>query len=206
MTTQHNRRYSSNGRSGGRLGPFLLGILFTVAAILGGGWAYLHFGHPPVAVADRAFPMEAEIVHAPLGARIEREIQQPPFGTSEDVFEAGAKIYATSCAECHGSPGHDAPYAKWMYPQAPQLWKKHARNAVVGVSDDEPGETYWKIRNGIRLTGMPSFQHLYTDAQMWDVALLLKNADQPLPDPVMHLLQGRAVPAVNSVVNPAQKP
>jgi thiosulfate dehydrogenase len=200
MTTQHNKRYSSYGRSGGRLGPFLLGILFTVAAILGGGWAYLHF------VADRAFPMEAEIVHAPLGARIEREIQQPPFGTSEDVFEAGAKIYATSCAECHGSPGHDAPYAKWMYPQAPQLWKKHARNAVVGVSDDEPGETYWKIRNGIRLTGMPSFQHLYTDAQMWDVALLLKNADQPLPDPVMHLLQGRAVPAVNSVVNPAQKP
>ena len=63
MTTQHNKRYSSNGRSGGRLGPFVLGILFTVVAILGCGWAYLRFGHPPVAVADKAFPMEAQIVH-----------------------------------------------------------------------------------------------------------------------------------------------
>ena len=90
-----------------------------------------------------------------------------------------------------------------MYPQAPQLWKKHAKGGVVGVSDDEPGETYWKIRNGIRLTGMPSYQHLYTDAQMWDVALLLKNADQPLPDPVLHLLQGGAG-TVNVSVNPGR--
>jgi mono/diheme cytochrome c family protein len=76
-----------------------------------------------------------------------------------------------------------------MYPSAPQLWKKHAKGKVVGVSDDEPGETFWKVKNGIRLTGMPAFQHLYTDAQMWDVSLLLKNAGQPLPDPVLKLLQ-----------------
>jgi mono/diheme cytochrome c family protein len=194
MTTQHNKRYSSYGRSGGRLGPFLLGILFALGGILLGGWIYLRFGQPPVAAADPAFPMEAQIVHVPLEARIEREMQKPPFGTSEDVFEAGAKIYAASCAECHGTPGHDAPYAKWMYPQAPQLWKKHAKGGVVGVSDDEPGETYWKVKNGIRLTGMPAYQHLYSDSQMWDVALLLKNADQPLPDPVMKLLKGEPPP------------
>jgi thiosulfate dehydrogenase len=157
--------------------------------LAGGGWGYLHFGHPPVAAADPAFPMEAQIVHVPLGARIKREIQQPPFGTSEDVFEAGAKIYVASCAGCHGTPGHDTPYARWMYPRAPQLWKKHARGSVVGVSDDEPGETFWKVKNGIRLTGMPAYQHLYTDAQMWDVSLLLRNADQQMPDPVVKLLQ-----------------
>jgi mono/diheme cytochrome c family protein len=195
MTTQHNKRYSSYGRSGGRLGPFLLGILFTLAGILVCGWLYLRFGHPPVATADRAFPMEKQIVEVPLQARIAREMQKPPFGTSEDVFEAGAKIYATSCAECHGTPGHDAPYAKWMYPQAPQLWKKHARGGVVGVSDDAAGETYWKIRNGIRLTGMPAYQHLYSESQMWDVALLLKNADQPMPDPVVSLLKGTGAQA-----------
>jgi hypothetical protein len=37
---------------------------------------------------------------------------------------------------------------------------------------------------------MPAYQHLYSDTQMWDVALLLKSADQPLPDPVMKLLKG----------------
>lgn len=189
MTTQHNSKYSSYGRSGGRLGPFVLGILFALLALAVGGWVYLKYGHPPVATADPAFPFEAQIVRVPLGARIDKELQKAPFGTSEDVFEAGAKIYATSCASCHGVPAHDSPYGKWMYPEAPQLFKKHTRGNVVGVSDDEAGETYWKIKNGIRLTGMPSYQHLYSEAQMWDVALLLKNADQPMPDPVTHLLQ-----------------
>ena len=194
MAIREARRYSSKApsgrRSGGRLVAFLLGILFAFAAVLGGGWVYLHYGHPPVATADPAFPMEAQIVHVPLGARIEREIKKPPFGTSEDGFEAGAKMYVASCASCHGTPGHDSAYGKWMYPSAPQLWRKHARVGVVGVSDDEPGETYWKVKNGIRLTGMPAYRHLYTETQMWEVSLLLKNADQALPDPVMRLLGG----------------
>ncbi len=191
MTTQHNSRYPSYGRSGKGFGSFLLGFLFALVVLGVGGWMYFRFGHPPVAAADPAFPFEAQIVHVPLEARIKREMQPPPFGTSEEVFESGAKIYAESCAGCHGTPGHDTPYARWMYPGAPQLWKKHAKGSVVGVSDDEPGETFWKVKNGIRLTGMPAYQHLYSDAQMWDVALLLKNADQPLPDPVMKLLSAR---------------
>ena len=68
------------------------------------------------------------------------------------------------------------------------MWKKHAKGNVVGVSDDEPGETYWKVANGIRLTGMPAYKHVMTDTQMWQVTLLLKNADQELPDPVMKIL------------------
>ena len=199
MTTQHNSRFSSNGRSGGRLGPFVVGFLFAMLVIFGCAWASFKFGNPPVAVADPAFPMEAQIVKVPLGARIARELEKPPFGSSEDAFESGAKIYVTSCASCHGTPGHDSPFARWMYPRAPQLFKKHGNSPVVGVSDDEAAETYWKIKNGIRLTGMPAYQHLYSADQMWDVALLLKNADQALPDPVVKLLQQEtAAPAVNS--------
>ena len=198
MATQRRSGYAGKGGSSGRLGPFLLGVVFTLLALFGGGWLYLRYGHPPVAVADPAFPMEAQIVHVPLGNRIAREIQQPPFGISEDVFEAGAKIYTASCAGCHGTPGHDSPYARWMYPGAPQLWKKHAHGGVVGVSDDEPGETFWKVKNGIRLTGMPAYQHIYTDAQMWQVSLLLKNADQPLPDPVRKLLSNEPVTGITA--------
>jgi thiosulfate dehydrogenase len=201
-----SERYG-NGRSGGGFGAFVFGILFCLVALGVGGWCYLKFGHPPVAAADPAFPFEKSIVEVPLGARIAQQLEQPPFGISEDVYEEGAKIYASSCASCHGTPGHDSPYAKWMYPAAPQLWKKHVRNNVVGVSDDEPGETYWKVKNGIRLTGMPAYQHLYSTAQMWDVALLLKNADQPLPDPVMKLLaSGSASAAAGGAGAPASAP
>ena len=192
MATRPVGRHSSRGGGGGRFVAFLLGIVFSAAALFGGGWLYLRYGRPPVAAADPSFPMEAQIVHVPLGARIDREMEKPPFGTSEDGFEAGAKMYVASCASCHGTPGHDSPYGKWMYPRAPQLWKKHAKGSVVGVSDDEPGETYWKVKNGIRLTGMPAYGHLYSEPQMWEVSLLLKNADQPLPGPVMRLLTSAA--------------
>jgi thiosulfate dehydrogenase len=176
----------SNGNGG--FGKLLLGFLLGVVAVACGLFLYLKFGPLPVAVADQPFPFEKQVVKLPLGARIDREPKTAPFGTSEDVFESGAHIYQAQCANCHGIPGHDVPYAKHMYPVAPQLWKKHTKENVVGVSDDEAGETYWKVANGIRLTGMPAFNHVLSDTQMWQVSLLLKNADKDLPNPVTQIL------------------
>ncbi len=185
-----SRRSSTNypSRSASRFLPFLSGIVFTLLVLAAGGWIYLHYGHPPVAVTDPAFPLESQLVHIPLDARITRELEQPPFGISEDVFESGAKLYYNHCSGCHGTPGHDSSYAKTEYPGAPQLFRKHAHGSVVGVSDDPAGETFWKIKNGIRLSGMPTYEHILTPTQMWQIALLLKNADQPFPDPVTRLL------------------
>jgi thiosulfate dehydrogenase len=174
--------------SGGGLGKIFLGFLLGIVVLAAGVWVYLSWGAPPVATADKPFPYEKAIVSKLLNARIDSQMKTPPFGTSEDVYEAGAKIYQMECASCHGTPGHDVPFAKYMYPKAPQLWKKHTTGSVVGVSDDDAGETYWKVANGIRLTGMPAFDHMLTDTQMWKVTLLLKNADQQLPDPVMKIL------------------
>jgi mono/diheme cytochrome c family protein len=175
-------------RSSGGFGRFVLGFVLALVLVVVCVAAYFQFGAPPVAVADKPFPFEKAIVQLPLAARIDREMKTAPFGTSEDVFEAGAHVYRNECASCHGTPGHDVAFAKSMYPVAPQLWKKHTHGNVVGVSDDEVGETYWKVANGIRLSGMPSYQHVLSDTQMWQVSLLLKNADQQLPDPVMVIL------------------
>jgi thiosulfate dehydrogenase len=141
--------------------------------------------------ARRPFPFEKQLVHLPLNARVDRELQQPPFAVSEDVYEAGAHVYKQQCAACHGAPGQTVAYARWMYPVAPALWQKHSHGNVVGVSDDDPGETFWKIKNGIRLSGMPSYENLLSNDEMWDVALLLKNADQQLPDPVRTILTAK---------------
>ena len=190
MATGKSRSRSSAGGSGGVF-KFFLGFVFAFLVLFAGVWAYLKFGNPPVATADKPFPFEAQIVRVPLSARIDRQMQQPPFGISEDVYETGAMAYKLQCASCHGVPGQDVAFAKNMYPQAPQLWKKHKHGDVVGVSDDETGETYWKIKNGIRLTGMPSFKGVLTNDQMWDVALLLKHANEQLPDPVVGMLKGQ---------------
>jgi len=81
-----------------------------------------------------------------------------------------------------------------MYPAAPPLWEKHHNNEVVGVSDDPVGETYWKVANGIRLTGMPAYRDVLTDTEMWQVSLLLANADKPLPPAALNILIGQPRP------------
>jgi thiosulfate dehydrogenase len=176
-------------KSGGSgFGKFCLGFILGIAAVAAGLFLYLHFGPLPVAVADKPFPYEKQIVRLPLHARIDSEVKTSPFGISEDVFESGARVYRDQCASCHGIPGHDVASAKYMYPGAPQLWKKHGKSGVVGVSDDAVGETYWRVANGIRLSGMPAFNHILTDTQMWQVSLLLKNANEQLPLPVTQIL------------------
>lgn len=172
----------------GSFGNVFLGFLIGIVAVAASLFGYLKFGPLPVAVSDAPFPFEKQIVKVPLNARIERETKTAPFGISEDVFESGAHVYRTQCASCHGTPGHDVAYAKHMFPSAPQLWKAHGTHGVVGVSDDEPGETYWKVANGIRLSGMPSYSKVLSETQMWQVSLLLKNADKELPAPVAQIL------------------
>ncbi len=155
------------------------------------GFAYLKFGAVPVAVTDPAFPYEKAIVHIPLNARIKREMPaSSPVAPSPEVLASGAVVYRQQCAMCHGLPGHTAEIANHIYPPAPQLWASH-RPGVVGVSDDPVGETYWKVKNGIRLAGMPAYASLLNEQQMWAVSLLLSQAADPLSQAVRGQLTAR---------------
>jgi mono/diheme cytochrome c family protein len=167
---------------------FLLGLILGLLIVPVAGLLYLRFGKLPVAVADQPFPLERQLVHAPLRARIDHEMSKAPMSPSETNLLIGVHIYRDNCAVCHGLYGRPAAFAKNMYPDAPQLWEPHGAG-VVGVSDDPPGETFWKVKNGIRLTGMPSFDHVLNDTQMWQVTLLLANADKPQPSGVLDLLK-----------------
>jgi thiosulfate dehydrogenase len=168
---------------------FLLGLILGLLIVPAAIYAYLHFGQLPVAVADPAFFFEEHIVRLPLHARIDKEMpKNAPIEPSATTLQAGAHIYRQQCATCHGLYGRASEFAEHMYPDAPQLWAPH-KNGVVGVSDDPPGETYWKVANGIRLTGMPAFSKILNQTQMWQVSLLLANADKPLPADVLNLLK-----------------
>jgi thiosulfate dehydrogenase len=161
---------------------FVLGLLVIPVSVL----AFLKFGSPPVSTADPSLPFEAQIVAVPLKARISREMPKTvPIPADEGALTAGAAIYQTECAACHGVPDHASTFAPGMFPRAPQLFAKHGDH--VGVSDDEPGESYWKVANGIRLSGMPAYGKILSEKQMWQVTLLVAGADK-LPPAVMALL------------------
>jgi thiosulfate dehydrogenase len=169
---------------------FLVGLLLGLLVLPVAVAIYFRSGRLPVAVTDPSFPMEQKIVHGPLKDRIDKDMpkKSAPLSASQTNLQVGAHIYREQCASCHGLYGRPSPFGAHMYPVAPQLWEPHGAG-VVGVSNDPPGETYWKVRNGIRLTGMPSFEKVLNDTQMWQVTLLLANADKPLPADVLALLK-----------------
>jgi hypothetical protein len=84
-----------------------------------------------------------------------------------------------------------------MYPKPPDLL------VGKGVTDDEAGETYWKISNGIRLTGMPGFSRSLSETQMWQIAILLANADKLPPSVKAALVASPGSPAPASAPPPA---
>jgi mono/diheme cytochrome c family protein len=151
-------------------------LLLPLAACL-----YLAFGNPPVAIADKPFPLEARIAHIPLKARIRREMPaRSPIPATDKNLNAGASLYEDKCESCHGTADEPSAIGRSTFPRAPQLWIKHG-NGAVGVSDDPVGETYWKVKNGIRLSAMPAYGKALSETQLWQVSLLLSMADKPLP-------------------------
>jgi mono/diheme cytochrome c family protein len=179
------------------MGRFLLGVIVCLILIPVAVLGWLRFGKVPVAVADQPFPFEQPIVGIPLEARIQREsIKTPPIQPNEENLTAGAHIYSEKCLICHGFHGKPSVIGPKMYPDAQPLWEEHHHGAetVVGVSDDPPGETYWKVANGIRLTGMPAYRQVLTENEIWQVSLLLANADKPLPPATVEILRGEQPP------------
>lgn len=177
------------------MGRILLGIILCLILLPLAVMAWFRYGHPPVAVADPPFPFERQIVSFPLNARIDREMPaNPQMQADETTLNAGAQVYGDQCAVCHGFYGKPSQLGSSMYPKAPQLWVQHKGSSVMGVSDDPPGETYWKVYNGIRLTGMPEFKGQLSETEIWQVTLLLANADKPLPPAVLQVVRGELPP------------
>ncbi|HTW57616.1 MAG TPA: c-type cytochrome [Terriglobales bacterium] len=168
---------------------FVLGLIVGLLAIPLGVYFYFASGSVPVATSAPPMPFERKLAHMALEARIEKEApKSAPIAADEAAYTAGAQVYKDHCAVCHGLPGHaQTAIAKGMFPKPPKLMEG------MGVTDDPAGETYWKVSGGIRMTGMPGFEKSLTTTQMWQVSLLLANADK-LPKSVTDSLSGVTSP------------
>jgi mono/diheme cytochrome c family protein len=157
------------------------GIFVGIGAVLLlgmlGAYAFLATGQFPANADAKPPALEKWAARMSLKATIEREmIKTPnPAALNDENLLAGIKLYAANCAVCHGAAdGKASNIAKGLYQRAPQL-------AEHGVTDDEEGETYWKIYHGIRMTGMPSYRGTLSETQMWQITLFLKHMDALTP-------------------------
>lgn len=163
---------------------FIIGLVIGILILPICGYIYFRFGYAPVATTAAPMPFEEKMASLALRAKIRSEAPKTaPMQPDAPSLSAGARIYVANCAFCHGVPNQPSTAAaKGMFPPPPQLF-----NADDMVTDDPIGSTYWKITNGIRMTGMPGFSQSLSDTQRWQVSLLLSKADK-LPDPTKAIL------------------
>jgi len=175
----------------------LLGIILGFILVGVAGYLYFASGKVPVATNSPEMPFERKFAKLALHAYLDKlPHPNPPVPADEANLVAGAKIYKENCAVCHGLPGepHNA-IGNGMFPKPPLLFRG------VGVTDDDAWETYIKASGGIRMTGMPGFKDRLSDTQLWQVTVLLKNADK-IPASV----KGELAPPPGTVLLPAAAP
>jgi len=183
----------------------ILGILLGVVLVAGVVYYYFSSGRAPVATSAPPMPMEKTFAKIALHAYLDKlPHPEPQVPADEANLVSGAKVYKEQCAVCHGLPGEPKSLiAQGMFPDPPQLFKG------TGVTDDDAWESYWKAENGIRMTGMPGFKDRLSEKQIWQVVVLVKNADK-IPESVKKELATQAAapmpmaPPV-SKVSPAKK-
>jgi len=171
------------------MSKFLIGLLIGIILVPAGFYLYLRSGDAPVATWAPPMPFERFLVKTAMHATIDHEETPIRLTTvSNDSLVAGAQVYSRDCAVCHGLPGQPAtPVAEGMYPRPPQFFRPNAKKI-----DDPASEVYWKVKNGIRLTGMPGFGASLNETQLRELTGFLEDATS-LPPAVVAVL--KAAPA-----------
>jgi thiosulfate dehydrogenase len=200
---------------------FIIGIITGIVLIPVLIIAYLASGYAPTAATDKPLPGETWLANTALSKRMQKEAptRDVTAMTTTDLI-AGADIYKKDCAVCHGLPDQSAPaIANGMFPPAPQLMRTPPprpggapspnRGPVPGRAPQgtTPGRgasgDFWRVKNGIRLTGMPSFGDSLTDDQIWQVVAMIASRRNMLPEVKADLLSEPPPVAPTASTTPA---
>jgi len=146
-----------------------IGVLAILAVI--GAAIYFFGGYYSVAAANPNPGILDWALARIRNASIEHYAPAPSPVRLDDpaVVREGARAYSElGCVNCHGAPGVDwAKFSEGLRPDPPDL------KDVAKVL--EPGEIFWVVKNGINMTGMPSFGLIKAeDNKMWAIAAFVK--------------------------------
>jgi len=143
----------------------LLGIAGAIAAAVyffGGFYSVAGTAEEP-ALVKRALIQVRQ-------ASIARHAKDNPTVSLTDaaVVQAGARQFAErGCVHCHGAPGVEwSKFSEGLHPDPPDLKEV--------VDSRQPRELFWVVKNGINMTGMPSFAGIAEDNEIWSIVAFLK--------------------------------
>jgi mono/diheme cytochrome c family protein len=146
-----------------------IGFLAIVAGIAGA--AFFLGGFFNVAASAK----DPDIVNWALvrvrEASVARHAEEKPPMSLDDpaVVRDGARVYAErGCVHCHGAPGVEwSKFSEGLNPDPPDLKEV--------VPDRDVRDLFWVVKNGIKMTGMPSFAVAgATDQEIWSITAFVK--------------------------------
>ena len=153
-----------------------IGVL-TVLALIAGA-VYFFGGFYDVAAAQPDPKPVDWVIASVREASIESRAPTITPSNLDDpaTIQAGARAFATrGCVACHGAPGVDwEKFAEGMKPDPADL-----SEVAKGQS---AGEIFWVIKNGIGMTGMPSFARIKVqDPEIWAITAFVKKIPSVSP-------------------------
>ena len=155
----------------------VIGGLAIVAAFVTA--VYFFGGYYSVAASEPGFDIVDWALARIRVASINRHAGDSPLVPLDDpsAIKAGARAFAElGCVNCHGAPGANwAKFSEGLRPDPPDL--KDIANELA------PGQIFWVIKNGIKMTGMPSFGLIKTeDREIWEITAFVKKLPTISPE------------------------
>jgi mono/diheme cytochrome c family protein len=157
---------------------FILGVIFTVVILGFCGAAYLMLGFMETNADAQPSHMEMRIAMNALDASMDKHAPRvsSPIPPTDENLISGMKIYSMNCAGCHGGlDKKPSPLQNKFYPPVPQV--------ILDPIDDPDWHVYYAVRTGVRYTGMPAWNGLLKDDEIWKVTQFLTHLEK-LPAPV----------------------
>ena len=147
----------------------LIAIALVLLLALLGSIGFVYSGIYNVAATDRHWGLTEQILETVRLRSIRAQaagITVPADLDKPEKLVMGVEHFAAHCAVCHGGPGvPKGDIGKGLYPPAPDL-------AQVSTHLSE-AEIFWVIKNGIKMTGMPSWSD-HSDEEIWATVAFLK--------------------------------
>jgi mono/diheme cytochrome c family protein len=159
----------------------LIGAAIAIAVIAPAGvYTFVESGVFEVAASHPHTKFTDWITHETMIHSVRRNAARiaAPKGMTVAQVRAGFCSYETHCASCHGAPAiAREQWVSGMEPQPPYL--------LDVTSNWTPQQIFWIAKNGIKMTGMPSWRDSMPDAQIWDVVDFLEAMRRSPPQTYM---------------------
>ena len=156
---------------------FLAGIIVTLLVLACSAFAVSRLGLYPIGADNPPSSLERSLAGRAMDVYADKhkpDMENPTQPTAANLTE-GAKEYEEHCAFCHGgAKAKISPMRDKFNPPAPQL--------INRIPHDPDNWLFWVTKHGVRMTGMPTWDGVMSDEEIWKIIAFIKHSNKLPPE------------------------